>query len=217
MLPRILLTGFKPFGRFAVNPSEKLIRAVSASEKPFPDTLVAAVVLETAYDACERQLEQAIAEFSPDAILSFGLNGRADEIKLERLAVNIDDARLPDCDGDERNGQPIAEEGPPAYWSTLPLEAMHGALTVEGIPAGFSNHAGAYVCNHVFYYARHLIETRGLEILAGFVHVPPLPEQLLDEDKGTRTGMELQTMLRAARISAGVIARYLENLQTRRS
>jgi pyroglutamyl-peptidase len=203
------VTGFRRFGRFLINPTERLMHAIEASTEPISGVLVRAMVLDTSYDACERQLEQAIADFSPDAIVSFGLNNRADEIRLERLAVNVDDARLPDNDGDERNGQRIAEQGPPAYWSTLPLEAVYQALTQEVVPVGFSNHAGAYVCNHVFYYGRHLVETRGQDVLVGFVHVPPLPEQLTEEEAVTRKGMDLETLLRAARICIAAIGLHL--------
>ena len=207
MSPKILCTGFKPFGPVAVNPTEQLMLALSAER--FPQAEVCAIVLDTDYARCEAQFDQALQSFGPDAVICFGVNRRADELRLERIAVNVDDAAIGDTGGQLRQGQRIAPDGPVGYWSSLPLEEMHQALQEAGLPVAFSNHAGAYVCNHVFYYGRHLIETRGWSIPMGFIHVPPLPEELGEKDEG-RSGMDPGTLLRAAQICIQVLAKALQ-------
>lgn len=206
MSPKVLCTGFKPFGPVAVNPTEQLMLALA--DEAFPPAEIRAVVLDTDYTRCEAQFRRELESFGPDAVICFGVNRRADELRLERIAVNVDDAKIEDTGGQLRQGQKIAPDGPVGYWSTLPLEDMYHALQEAGIPVAFSNHAGAYVCNHVFYYGRHLIETRGWTLPMGFVHVPPLPEELGEKDEG-RTGMELGTLLRAARTCIKVVAESL--------
>ena len=109
----------------------------------------------------------------PDVVLSFGLSRRIDEIKLERIAINVDDASLVDAGGKLRRGRKIAPDGPVGYWGSIPIDAILQALHDAGIPAGISNHAGAYVCNHIYYFGLHTIATRGLPTRMGFIHRRP--------------------------------------------
>jgi pyroglutamyl-peptidase len=209
IVPRVLLTGFRPFGKAEVNPTQRLTEAVAAAAEPFAGVAVRAVVLDTDYTRCEEQFRQAVAGFAPTSILSFGLHMGTDEIRLERIAVNVDDAAVADTGGNRRDGQPIVAGGPVGYWSTLPLEAMRQALEAADIPVAMSNHAGTYVCNHLFYFGRHWTETQGWDIRMGFIHVPPFPEQLSASDAGRR-GMELETLFRAAGICVTVLARHAQ-------
>lgn len=203
MSPKILCTGFRPFGPVAVNPTEQLMLALD--KEPMHQVDLRAVVLDTDYARCEAQFRQALEAFRPDAVLCFGVHRRSDELRLERIAVNVDDADLEDTGGAVRRGRRIAPDGPVGYWSTLPLERMYEALQEAGLPVAFSNHAGAYLCNHVFYYGRHLLENHGRPIPMGFIHTPPLPE----EDNAEHAGMELETLLRAARICIRIVAERL--------
>ena len=194
---RILLTGFTPYDGAAINPTEQLMRRAPEALIDIPGVTLRALVLDTDYRLSEGQFIAALDDFRPDAVLSFGLSRRIDEIKLERIAINVDDAPLADTSGKLRRGQEIATGGPVGYRTTLPIEAILQALHQAGIPADISNHAGAYVCNHLLYFGLHRIATQGLHTRMGFIHVPPLPEML---DAGTeRTGMSMETLLKAAR------------------
>lgn len=130
---RILLTGFQPFGEVAVNPTARLMQRVARAAGSFL-AAVETIVLDTSYQECERQIDEAIAHLQPDAIVSFGLSARSDQVRLERIAVNIDDASLADTAGVDRRGSRIAAGGPVGYWSTLPLAA--GAGRGGGGPPG---------------------------------------------------------------------------------
>jgi pyroglutamyl-peptidase len=203
MPPRILLTGFKPFGELGINPTEQLMRALAAGPGE-GGAAIEPVVLDTDYVLVETQFRDAVTRFAPDVILSFGVSGGTDELCLERIAVNVDDAGIPDSGGHSRAGERIAENGPVAYWATLEIERLYAALQAAGLPVRFSNHAGTYVCNHLFYYGLHLIRALGLETRMGFVHVPPLPEQIREGSRA-KVGMELATLVRAARVCVGAI------------
>jgi pyroglutamyl-peptidase len=157
------------------------------------------------YVRCEDQFARAMEEVRPDAVICFGVYLGADDIRLERIAVNLDDATIPDEGGLSRNGSRIVADGPVGYWSTLPVEEMHSALQAAGIPAVLSGHAGTYLCNHIFYYGRHWLETRGLAVPLGFVHVPPFPEQL-PEGQSRQKGMALEVLLKVAEVCVGVAA-----------
>ena len=133
------------------------------------------------------------------------MSGGTDELCLERIAVNQDDARLPDGGGQTRSGTRIVNEGPVGYWATLDLDRLYAALVEAEMPVRMSNHAGTYLCNHLFYYGLHLIDTLGLETPMGFVHVPPLPEQVREGGRA-KVGMALETLVEAARIAIGVVA-----------
>ena len=212
MSARILLTGFKPFGGLAINPTEQLMQALAASADALPGVEIETLVLDVDYVLAEKQFREALLRLRPDAILSFGVSGGTDELCLERIAVNLDDAALPDSGGQTRSGTRIVEGGPVGYWATLDLERLYAALVEAGLPVRFSNHAGAYLCNHLFYYGLHLIQALGLETPMGFVHVPPLPEQVREGGRA-KVGMALGTLAEAARVCvreiAPVIARDL--------
>jgi pyroglutamyl-peptidase len=200
--PRILLTGFGPFANVAVNPSGRLMEHIAALTEPFPGIEAHTTVLDVDYSRCEEQFRQAIAAARPAAILAFGVHLSADDIRLERIAVNLDDATVPDNGGLRRKGARIAEEGPVGYWSTLPVEAMQQTLEAAGIPAFLSSHAGTYLCNHIFYYGQHWLGTQGLGIPMGFVHVPVFPEQVPEGAK--QKGMALEALFRAAQVCVEV-------------
>ena len=110
-------------------------------------------------------------------MLCAGLAGRRAELSLERVAINVDDARIPDNDGQQPIDQPIVAGGPAAYFTGLPVKRAVAALRQAGLPAIVSNTAGTFVCNHLFYGLMHLVASRGLPVRGGFLHVPYLPEQ----------------------------------------
>jgi pyroglutamyl-peptidase len=171
---RVLLTGFEPFGSHATNPSQEIVAMLAARAPRTTGRRVElqTTILQTEYDRAARRLGSLIDELRPDAVVSLGVDSRAEGICLERIALNLDDKDLADNAGEVRLARPIVPGGPMVYVSTLPLDAMLKVLRQADFPATISNHAGTYVCNHVFYTARHLLEQSRRQIPCGFIHVP---------------------------------------------
>jgi pyroglutamyl-peptidase len=167
-----LVTGFEPFDNDTVNPS-------SAALALLPERIgaleVRTQVLPCVFGQALAVLREAVAAAKPDIVLCTGLAGGRAELSLERVAINVDDARIPDNDGNRPIDVAVIGEGPPAYFSGLPIKAAVAELRRAGLPAGVSNSAGTFVCNHIFYGVMHLAAEQGFR--AGFLHVPYLPEQ----------------------------------------
>jgi pyroglutamyl-peptidase len=163
----ILLTGFTPFPDVPVNPSGETVEAVAGD---YPDVIAA--VLPTSYRQAGNRIRSLIADHQPAAVLLLGVAESRPAISLERFALNVDDASKPDNDDDLRQGTPIEPDGPPAYRATLPLERIASALGAVDLPVMYSNHAGAYVCNHLFYVAADTVRRLGSQAQVGFIHVP---------------------------------------------
>lgn len=180
-----LLTGFTTFGEHAANPSQLIVEALAER----PD--LTAVVLPVAYHAAGARIQELIQTHQPDAVVMLGLAASRPVIHLERFALNMDDARAPDNTGDLASGRPIVIDGPAAYTATLPLSALLATLETQQIPAQISNYAGTYVCNHVFYTARHTLEQMGQTVPCGFIHLPQITEV------GGETGLPLATLIAA--------------------
>jgi pyroglutamyl-peptidase len=170
----VLLTGFEPFGGEDINPSWELARALDGEE--IAGHRVVAVRLPCAFGIALDVLRDAIARHDPVLVLAIGQAGGRGQMSLERVAINLDDARIPDNAGAQPVDAPIVAEGVPAYFSRLPIKAMLSALLEAGIPAEISQTAGTYVCNHVFYGLMHALAERP-GVRGGFVHIPYLPEQ----------------------------------------
>jgi len=166
-MTRVLLTGFEPFGGETVNPSWVAVQAV-AREWSGPEQIIP-VQLPVVFDD---SIDRAIAEHSPDLVISVGQAGGFATIELERVAINVQDARIPDNSGAQPIDEPVVAGGPAAHFSSLPIKAAVAAVQAAGIPASVSQSAGTYTCNHVFYRLRHL----GAH--GGFMHVPFSTEQL---------------------------------------
>ena len=172
---KVLITGFEPFGESSINPSQLLVEGAATA---FPNGIeIVKAVLPVERTAGPEALIDALLRHQPDATICFGLAAGRPAISLERVAVNLMDYRIPDNAGETVQDQPVAPEGPPAYFSRLPLTAMHAALQANGIPAELSLTAGAYLCNQIFYTLMHHLATHQREISAGFIHLPACPEQ----------------------------------------
>ncbi|MFG6449712.1 pyroglutamyl-peptidase I [Roseateles sp. BYS180W] len=177
MKTKILLTGFEPFGGEPINPSWELAQALATSHwsEEYFTAAVHAVQLPCVFGRSLQMLDLALAQFKPDMVLAIGQAAGRSELSLERVAINVDDARIPDNAGQSPVDEPILTAGPAAYFTTLPIKAMAAAVQAEGIPAGISQTAGTYVCNHVFYGLQHRCVASGVR--SGFMHIPLLPEQ----------------------------------------
>jgi len=189
---RILLTGFEPFAEITLNPSQCIVDHFQALRR---DDLITRI-LPTEYQRAGECIEEAIHTTHPDAVISLGVAQSRQTISLERIAVNVDDASIADNAGHLASGELITLDGPVAYWSTLPIQAMKAALEAADIPVSISNHAGAYICNHVFYTARHTLDSLGRSIPSGFIHVP----DLLKIEGETSTGLALETIIEAVEL-----------------
>ncbi len=191
----ILLTGFGPFPRVPRNPSQAVVEG-------FPDWLGGAVihrhVLETVYAVAEREIERLLCELRPDVCLCLGV-ALPGVLRLETTARNRGDNAGPDHSGVARTDA-IAPAGPETYAATLPLDDIAAALRAQEIDFSVSDDAGGYVCNHVFYAARHAIERHGLATRCGFVH---LPEVRPDRPEAA----EIEDFLRAVRVIVEVLNR----------
>ena len=173
MTKTVLLTGFEPFNGADVNPSWEAARALDGWSGP--GFQVAARELPCVFGRANLALFDAIDALQPDIVIAVGQAGGRHEISVERVALNVDDATMPDNAGQQPVDATIADGGPAAYFSTLPIKAIVRALRLRGFPAGVSQTAGTFVCNHVFYSLMQHAQGRGLK--AGFIHVPFLPEQ----------------------------------------
>lgn len=192
----VLLTGFEPFDGAAENPSRRAVLALAA-EPPPAGTRVVAEILPCRYASAGTALRAAVLRHRPDVLIAAGLaSGRA-EISVERVAINIDDARIADNDGARRIDAPVVAGGPAAYFSSLPIKAIAAALHAAGVPAAVSQTAGTFLCNHVFYLACHLAATELPGLRAGFLHMPWLPEQAAEHPGAP--SMALATIVAALR------------------
>ena len=170
-MKKLLITGFDAFGGSAQNPSWM---AVQHLPDQIGDYVLCKLEIPTVFGKAADMILATAGEFRPDVILSVGLAGGRDAVTPERIAVNIRDARIPDNDGNQPDGDPIAESGPAAYFSTLPVKDMAQAIRDAQIPASVSNSAGTFVCNDTLYTLLHHFS--GTATRVGFVHVPNLPE-----------------------------------------
>ena len=191
-LPTVLLTGFEPFAGDATNPSWEAVRALD--RKCIAGHRVVSVRLPVTFDGSLDALRKAIAKTHPVLVICVGLAGSRAAISLERIAINIKDARIPDNAGLQPLDEPVVADAPAAYFSTLPIKAMLRALHDAGIPAEVSQTAGTYVCNHVFYGLMHELAAHR-KLRGGFIHVPLLAEQ------DGASGLTLETLAEGLRIA----------------
>jgi len=177
----VLLTGFEPFGGASVNPS--WTAALLAATEPPAGVRAEAVLLPCVFGDAITALRAAVRRTAPDLVLCVGQAGGRPDITLERIAVNLDDASIPDNAGRQPVDEPVVPGGPAAYFSTLPLKACVAAVREAGLPASVSQTAGTFVCNHVFYGLMHLAATELPSLRGGFVHIPFSPAQVADQSR----------------------------------
>ncbi len=173
---KILITAFDPFGGDKINPA---LEAVKLMKDNIAGAEIVKLEIPTVFHESIEKVVETMKRENPDVILNIGQAGGRFEVTPERVAINVDDARIPDNKGNQPIDQKIYEEGEPAYFATLPVKAMVKAIKGAGIPSSLSNSAGTFVCNHIMYGVLHEIKARGLDIRAGFIHVPFIPEQVV--------------------------------------
>jgi len=183
----VLLTGFEPFEGESINPSLEAVKALDGVT--VEDYHIIAKPLPTVFGESIAKLHTFIEEISPSIVICVGQAGGREGITVERVAINVDDARIPDNIGQQPIDRSIIENGPAAYFSTLPIKAAVENLRQAGIPSSVSQTAGTFVCNHVFYGLMNMIQN--CSIKGGFVHIPYLPEQAVNHSGKASMSLDL--------------------------
>ena len=197
---KILVTGFDPFGGETVNPA---LEAVKSLPSEIHGAEIHWVEIPTVFYQSAEVLETAIVHYQPDAVLCIGQAGGRASLTPERIAINQDDARIPDNQGNQPIDTPIRLDGQAAYFSTLPIKAMVQAIKEEGLPATVSNTAGTFVCNNLMYQALYLADKKFPHMRAGFMHIPYMTEQVVN--KPNTASMNLTDIVRGIEAAIGAI------------
>ena len=176
-MKKLLLTAFTPFDGERINPA---LEAVKLVKDKIGKLKIVKLEVPTVFGKSIDTVREAIERERPDFVLSIGQAGGRAEITPERVAINLNDARIPDNEGNQPIDEPVFPDGENAYFSTLPVKAMVEAIRKEGLPYSLSNSAGTYVCNHLMYGVLYYLDKRP-SIKAGFIHVPYIPEQVKDK------------------------------------
>lgn len=173
---KILITGFDPFGGESINPALEAV-------KQLPDNILGAEIIKveipTVFNKSAEALEKLIDNHKPSVVICVGQAGGRFTVTPERVAINIDDARIKDNEGNQPIDIPIRKDGAPAYFSNLPIKAMVKNMVDNGFPAAVSNTAGTFVCNHIMYNVLYLIDKKYPGMKGGFIHVPYIPNQVI--------------------------------------
>lgn len=205
---KILVTGFDPFGGEKINPAIE-------SVKKLPNEIAGAKIIKLEIPTvCHQSLkviDDAIKEHDPEVILSVGQAGGRSDITVERIGINIDDCRIHDNAGQQIIDEPVFKDGPTAYFVNIPIKAIVAKIQEHQIPASVSNSAGTFVCNHVTYGVRHIIETKYPGKRSGFIHIPFLPQQVID--KKNMPSMALETIVEALIVAIEAIVETKEDLK----
>ena len=200
---KILVTGFDPFGGEKVNPA---LEAIKSLPSVIHGAEIRWVEIPTVFYKSAEVLEAEIVRFQPDAVLCIGQAGGRASLTPERVAINQDDARIPDNQGNQPIDTPIRLDGQAAYFSTLPIKAMVQAIKDVGLPATVSNTAGTFVCNHLMYQALYLVDKKFPHMRAGFMHIPYMTEQVIN--KPNTASMNLTDIVRGIEAAIGAIVDY---------
>lgn len=174
---KLLLTAFDPFGGEPINPALEAVKLVADK---VGDVDVVKLEVPTVFGKSIATVAAAIEKEKPDAVLCIGQAGGRYDLTPERVAINQDDARIPDNEGNQPIDTPIFEDGAPAYFTTLPIKAMVQAIRKAGVPASVSNSAGTFVCNHLMYGVLYTLAKGYPGVRGGFMHVPFIPSQVVN-------------------------------------
>lgn len=205
----VLVTGFDPFGGERSNPSWEICRQLAG-------TTIDGLRVEACKVPCEfrRSIETvaaAIERHDPIMVICLGQAGGRAHMSVERVAINVDDARIADNADARPVDEPIAAGGPDAYFATVPVKAMTRAMRAANVPAQISNSAGTYVCNHVMYGVLHFLAASGHPARAGFIHVPYAEAQVLD--KPAIPALALATMVRGVQAAIEAAHRHATDIR----
>ena len=199
---KIIVTGFDPFGGETINPSIECVKALPEIE----GVELIRLELPTVFKESAKRLNEVINDVKPDAVLSVGQAGGRAGITMERIAINVDDARIPDNISQQPIDEVIQLDGEAAYFTTLPIKRIVKAIREAGIPAEVSNSAGTFVCNHIMYQSLFAATKADKPFKAGFMHIPFIPEQTTD-----KPSLPLEESTKALQIAIETIRDYLND------
>ena len=199
---KIIVTGFDPFGGEKINPSIECVKTLPEIE----GVELFRVELPTVFKESANRLNEVINDVKPDAVLCVGQAGGRPWITMERIAINVDDARIPDNISQQPIDEAIQLDGEAAYFTTLPIKRIVNAIRKAGIPAEVSNTAGTFVCNHIMYQALFTATKADKPFKAGFMHIPFIPEQTTE-----KPSLPLEESTKALQIAIKTIRDYLHD------
>lgn len=199
---KIIVTGFDPFGGEKINPSIECVKALPEIE----GVELIRLELPTVFKESAKRLNEVINDVKPDAVLSVGQAGGRAGITMERIAINVDDARIPDNISQQPIDEAIQLDGEAAYFTTLPIKRIVKAIREAGIPAEVSNSAGTFVCNHIMYQSLFAATKADKPFKAGFMHIPFIPEQTTD-----KPSLPLEESTKALQIAIETIRDYIND------
>lgn len=205
---KILISGFDPFGGETINPS---IEAVKRLPDNINDIEVIKLEIPTVIGKSIDALTQAVHKYKPDVVLCVGQAGGRSDITVERIAINMNDCRIKDNEGNQPIDEKIVCEGPDAYFLTLPIKSIVSNLQIHGIPASISNTAGTFICNHVAYGMAHLAKTEYTNMRTGFIHIPFLPDQTIN--KSNMPSMSLENIIEALEVAIQTTFQVKEDIK----
>lgn len=205
---KILITGFDPFGGEPINPALEAV-------KKLPATIGGAEIIKleipTVFNKSLEKIEEAIKIHKPDVVVSIGQAGGRFGITPERVAINVDDARIQDNEGNQPVDTRVFADGENAYFTNLPVKAMVAEMVKAGIPASLSNTAGTFVCNHVMYGVLYMIAKRYPHMKGGFIHVPYIPQQVVA--KPNTPSMSVEDIAKGLEICLRTISEVEEDIK----
>ena len=206
----VLITGFDPFGGEPINPAWE---AVKAMKDEIAGATITKLQIPTVVNKSIAKVHEKMQELRPDIVLSIGQAGGRYDITPERVAINLDDARIKDNEGNQPIDLPIYDDGAPAYFSDLPIKAMVQHIREAGLPASVSNTAGTFVCNHLMYGVLYTLAKEYPGVRGGFMHVPFIPEQVVGRP-APAPSMNLKDIARGIEAAIAAIGEYEEDIRT---
>ena len=207
---KILITGFDPFAGATINPAYEAVKLL-------PDTIEGAEIIKieipTVFGRDEKVVRAAVDEHHPDVVLCVGQAGGRSGMTVEKIAVNLMEARIPDNDGNQPVDEPVKADGENAYFASVPVKSMVQYIKATNIPARVSYTAGTYVCNDIMYRVLYMIDKEFPAMRGGFIHVPYLPEQVLELPEGTPS-MSAEMIAKALECALKAIIENGEDVKT---
>lgn len=204
-MKKVLITGFEPFGGENINPSWEVAKILA--KQPHID----AVQLPCVFDRSLDVLREKIQALRPGVVICIGQAGGRSSIEIERVAINLNDASIPDNQGNQPIDTAIVPHAPAAYFTTLPAKAMVQAVKNAGVPASLSLSAGSYVCNHAMFGLLHFLAENFPQTRGGFIHIPFLPEQGVQHRNAPT--MALDTLVKGLNIAVETALHTEHDLQ----
>ena len=208
MRKKVLITGFDPFGKDTVNPALEAVKQLDGII--VDDVEIIAQEVPTVFRESIEVTISAIEKHQPDIVICVGQAGGRTQVTPERIAINVDDARIPDNQQNQPIDEPIDEDGPAAYFTTLPVKRMVLEMKNACIPAAVSNTAGTFVCNHIFYGLMHYLTNHAPTIRGGFIHIPYIPEQTTENGAPS---LSLDTIVHGLKTALIVAAKEKEDIK----